>query len=106
MYNTLNMTDPHVVQLVIEIIAAGQPLRMSDDVYTYLETSFRTASYKCSGTVFNPKLEKMVRRPPPPIMPTMSMTFEPTEASGLLQEKQVMFESDTGAGWQRWLCCS
>lgn len=87
--------------MVIELIAAGRPLRMSDDVYTYLDTSFRTASYKCTGTVFNPKLEKNIRKLPPPVQPMM---VEYTEKTPLFYETQANEPKE--AGWASWLCCS
>ncbi|CAD6579794.1 MAG: hypothetical protein CYPHOPRED_001007 [Cyphobasidiales sp. Tagirdzhanova-0007] len=92
------------VQLVIELIAAGKPMRMSDDVYTYLESSFRTSSYACRGTVFNPKVERLIRKPPPPIA---HMTLEQAEKEPLIQEKQNLGGaiSDAKAGWSTWLCC-
>lgn len=107
------------VQLVVELVAAGNPTVMSEEVYTYSSESFRTASYKCSGTVFNPHLERIVRRPPPPPTPAMRVSYgtmamaekdnDGEDRVELLAEKQE-YEVDPeerqlkGQGCS-WLCC-
>lgn len=78
------------MQLVIELVAAGSPKVMSDECWTYSEDSFRTASYKISGTVFNPKVERVVRRPPPPPAPMQIPAA--SEETPLLSEKQAMHD--------------
>lgn len=63
---------------------------MSQESWTYSEDSFRTASYKIYGTVFNPKVERNVRRAPPP--PAAAMQIPATEDTPLLSEKQAMHD--------------
>jgi hypothetical protein len=97
-----------LVQLVIELIAASKPMRMADEVYTYSESSFRTATFKCSGTVFNPKLERMIRRPPPPPTAAMSLPIV-HEKTPLIDSKELARQEEgqemTRSGWATTLCC-
>ena len=87
-------------------------MRLSEDVYTFLSASYRTATYKCSGTVFSPKVEREIRRPPPPAARAY-MTFQPspTEETSLLDEKQNL-NGPTDVQLTTWqtlkacLCCA
>lgn len=66
---------------------------MSQEAWTYSEDSFRTASYKVYGTVFNPKVERNVHRPPPPPpAAAMQIPIATEETPLLLSEKQAMLE--------------
>lgn len=63
---------------------------MSEECWTFSEDSFRTASYKVSGTVFNPHVGRVVRRPPPP--PLAMEVPTATEDTPLLSEKQALHD--------------
>lgn len=112
-----SVPDGAIVQLVIELVAAGNPKVMAEESWTYDEDSFRTATYKTSGTVFNPKVERVVRArppPPPPPAPLALMAVPASEDTPLLekQEKQTepsdAVEESTAASscLARLLCCS
>lgn len=59
----------------------------SAEEWTYSEDSLRTGTYKVSGTVFNPKLERVVRARPPPPPPPMQLYLSDQDT---LNEKQPL----------------
>ena len=100
------------VQLVIELVAASHPIVMAEESFVYRESSFRTASYVCRGTVFNPHLERAVRKipvPPPPSAPLHEQVQARTsfcdEKTSLLGEKQENIDAETPQSIWAWLCC-
>lgn len=83
-----------VLQLVVELVAAGNPMLFSAEEWTYSEDSFRTGTYKCSGTVFNPKLEREVRKRPVPPPPPMHLDL--LDEKGTFYSDKEYRERDDG----------
>jgi hypothetical protein len=52
----------------------------SEESWTYSEDSFRTATYKVTGTVFNPHLAREVRKRPPPPPPPMQLELPSSDS--------------------------
>ncbi|KAL7009546.1 hypothetical protein EMMF5_000453 [Cystobasidiomycetes sp. EMM_F5] len=105
----VGIPDGAEVQLVIELIAASHPKIISQESYTFSESSFRTASYICHGTVFNPSLEKAPRKLPPPPVAVMTQSHMQDEKTALLADK---VESNSAVTVQKhtwlptWACCN